>query len=1369
MDDTLRFEVRDGALYAANTGRAFDRLGVISITRVNLSAKGRLPPEDEIWADGELVAGLLAMRLDTYRRDRNALREDANQEEEVSRDYSGRCLWELLQNADDAMAPEGSPSSELIGAKGLGFKSILEICDRPEIHSGPFNFGFDPDLSAALLEEIVEDPPRLTFRLPHPAKPDLVVRRLRSQGFQTVVRLPFRDASAQAEVVARLEALQPHFLLLSQHLTTLDIRLPARHRVMQKTQNRGVVVLSISDGEAKTRQRWRVWRRAWPSSIEGGKRLSAAIAAPLDDGTPAGTEVPLHVFYPTEESVSAAFLVHGSFEVTANRNHLRDGPQDREVLDALSTLAREAARVLPPALVVRLFAPLVRERQSGVRKLPKKIIQSLASAVAKSEFVPVCGGGKARPDEARTWAHRLGDVLLSAAPEVRGEQIARPELAGVFGLLEGAFRARPMGSLDAARALGHVRCRGLEGCLAAIYAAQGSCLGQTTPSPELLARLAKVPMWLSGDGTVRALGGALPLVQARPDDWPAWLSADVIDEALLARLPDPPDGPARKAWDQLLADRLLRKPAEFLRQALAPTLATWTDAAWSEHGWEVFALLDRWLPELEWAKVRPYVSGAEEDTLRVALASAMRAPSGRDWVPSLEAYAGVEILGPEVLAAYARKELGAPLVNRPKGASGIGKARWRALLRYVGVSWEPKFRNWPLHGVGPNKTAFLQDTDPQLRYPRPDWYLEAFPACVAGAAPPAMARMLESLLMASGPLMGRWLKMWGSATSHRPGEFSSYVDWQLRSTRHLPCRPALGHSDNIGAPSGLFWPDKGLRGVTPEVSLAGVREDRRSTLQKLYVSRLGVQTQLPSDPEVWLNWAEALAHRVVEQPAAVTQRVLREFYGAYLVRGLADAGTPSKLVCESALGLRPVPPRDAIWLDKAELAPPSVQDALIQSGLAIFPVHLDHGADAHRHWKVRRASDAVEITPHYASENPRKSALLARRLEVRRKALVAICETKGVPWNRRLTVRAVHGLQLQVRVGGELLVERPTLAAFADGTWLVSLDGDEFDALSKACVEGLSHATDLKRRIAAVLRAKPSELSSVLLEEGIPTYRLRDLQSEYDTVDADGGEGESKEEAAPAEGEDDGGPKPLPAPAGSGGDVAPKPPAPPSGKLAQRELYNSTPSQYSTDLKARGRGGNNAAVAMAQAAHARGLAAEAWFAEALRKTLPAGWLVEFNLRDEFQRESDVVLTRRGKSWHLELKALTTELFFWSDLERQKAALHLGRYFMALMVGDGAGGYRVHWCWDPLADLRECERRLDWVWASKSEGPPLVRGRWETAEGVTQPRRPPDRVDNVIRITAPRLAALEADGEDLMALWGRLKVSAPKPTAAASAG
>src|SRR3954452_19457729 len=107
------------------------------------------------------------------------LQEDVSQESQVASDYRGRLVYELLQNADDAMADvsttddrvsflvtddelwianTGRPLTEgdvqglcglgasskvdtsghrraSIGHKGLGFKSVLEVTEEPAVYS----------------------------------------------------------------------------------------------------------------------------------------------------------------------------------------------------------------------------------------------------------------------------------------------------------------------------------------------------------------------------------------------------------------------------------------------------------------------------------------------------------------------------------------------------------------------------------------------------------------------------------------------------------------------------------------------------------------------------------------------------------------------------------------------------------------------------------------------------------------------------------------------------------------------------------------------------------------------------------------------------------------------------------------------------------------------------------------------------------------------------------------------------------------------------------------------------------------------------------------------------------------------------------
>lgn len=122
--------------------------------------------------------------LAVYRESAGRLQEDVSQESQVAHDYRGRLVYELLQNADDALlgvattddralfrltdselwvANTGRPFTEAdvrglcglgasskaqsdgpkrasIGHKGLGFKSALEVTHTPEAYSETVSF-----------------------------------------------------------------------------------------------------------------------------------------------------------------------------------------------------------------------------------------------------------------------------------------------------------------------------------------------------------------------------------------------------------------------------------------------------------------------------------------------------------------------------------------------------------------------------------------------------------------------------------------------------------------------------------------------------------------------------------------------------------------------------------------------------------------------------------------------------------------------------------------------------------------------------------------------------------------------------------------------------------------------------------------------------------------------------------------------------------------------------------------------------------------------------------------------------------------------------------------------------------------------------
>ncbi|MFJ7275392.1 sacsin N-terminal ATP-binding-like domain-containing protein [Kitasatospora sp. NPDC098663] len=185
----------------------------------------------------------------------------------AARDYAGRFLLELLQNGHDAhprqrpdgrvhvlldeddgefgtllvgnggtpftwdtvksvckLARSGKEIGEGIGNKGIGFRSLLQITDAPEIYSarsagsGPavldgycFRFALEEELTVLLgdREAARREAKRLPpFQIPYPvAEVPEACAQLAEAGSVTVVRIPLRHAAALDEVRCRLEEL----------------------------------------------------------------------------------------------------------------------------------------------------------------------------------------------------------------------------------------------------------------------------------------------------------------------------------------------------------------------------------------------------------------------------------------------------------------------------------------------------------------------------------------------------------------------------------------------------------------------------------------------------------------------------------------------------------------------------------------------------------------------------------------------------------------------------------------------------------------------------------------------------------------------------------------------------------------------------------------------------------------------------------------------------------------------------------------------------------------------------------------------------------------------------------------------------------
>lgn len=219
--------------------------------------------------------------LNVYRASIQRLREDVGQESQIAQDYRGRLIYELLQNADDAMSSSGNGPTEIlfvldeqalwvansgrpldepdvrglcgisassksldgtrrasIGHKGMGFKSVLEITRAPEVYSTSLSFRFGPtearDAVQRLVEEGLLDTPKRApiTRFPWPIQTEPSTwMDLRARGMNTAFRfplLPKMGEEQRLQLATSLRDLPVTSLVFLKHTGRVEIRVQTR-------------------------------------------------------------------------------------------------------------------------------------------------------------------------------------------------------------------------------------------------------------------------------------------------------------------------------------------------------------------------------------------------------------------------------------------------------------------------------------------------------------------------------------------------------------------------------------------------------------------------------------------------------------------------------------------------------------------------------------------------------------------------------------------------------------------------------------------------------------------------------------------------------------------------------------------------------------------------------------------------------------------------------------------------------------------------------------------------------------------------------------------------------------------------------------
>ncbi len=355
--------------------------------------------------------------------------------EEIGQDYGERFLLELIQNGYDAHPPDtedgeiavrvcinegkhgtlyvankgqgfsqgnvqalcefavsNKPVGEKIGNKGLGFRSVLSVCRRPEVYSRLdnrdcsrfdgfcFRFATNEDLENLVTDsrhrELAQrDLPAFHIPVPldHPVSGG-ILDALAHAGFSTVVRLPLHSEAAYGSVLAAVEELRQQdapLLVFLPRLSKLTVSIDAEQSsslslVRSKTELPSLGGFPTDRFEVVDVGASGRYFVCWRSIPE--ERVKVAIKASIDDGKLHGAwgdwkgdgelaiAIPIHphraksqlyTYLPMGPDAEAPLhgLLHGAFYPKTNRTSM-------DVSVPLNELyLREAVKLAASAIV----------------------------------------------------------------------------------------------------------------------------------------------------------------------------------------------------------------------------------------------------------------------------------------------------------------------------------------------------------------------------------------------------------------------------------------------------------------------------------------------------------------------------------------------------------------------------------------------------------------------------------------------------------------------------------------------------------------------------------------------------------------------------------------------------------------------------------------------------------------------------------------------------------------------------------------------------------------------------------------------------------------------------------------------------------
>ncbi len=405
--------------------------------------------ESELEQLAEFVRDECQKRLKAYEaQPRDATEHFETENEVLSGGYAYRQLYELVQNAADAILEAAEPQGRIhvrlfpnrleaantgaaldkpgivallnarsspkrgnqIGRFGIGFKSLLKLGGRVDMTSRSVGLRFDPKACRdrirrhlGLTKDALAPGMRLAEVLDPAAENSPLSKSSRWNWATTVVSAGIADEAAFERLSQEIADFPAEFLLFLPSAISLEMEVEgAASRLLTKRLEDGLAVVSDGTNEA----RWKVFETS--AMIDDQAALADATHIQARDQVPLSWAVPIGgreqagrfwAFFPTETQSRTSGILNAPWKLNSDRTNLIRGPWNEAIMEAAAKLIGSSLAALSTpgdrGAVLSAF-PRQLERQD---EIAAPLVRSLWDRIVNSAVFPNVNGALRKPDQ----------------------------------------------------------------------------------------------------------------------------------------------------------------------------------------------------------------------------------------------------------------------------------------------------------------------------------------------------------------------------------------------------------------------------------------------------------------------------------------------------------------------------------------------------------------------------------------------------------------------------------------------------------------------------------------------------------------------------------------------------------------------------------------------------------------------------------------------------------------------------------------------------------------------------------------------------------------------------------------------------------